>query len=288
MEKNECTFGNPVEKVIRKRCSWRSYQSSFIDDATMQQINDYILGLPAPPFKTETRFDIVDAGLEGQGRVPGTYGVIKGAKQFIVGVVKKNDKYLEDYGYQFEKIVLCATDLDLATCWIGGTLKHTIFAEKVGMAADELVPAISPVGYGTKRRTISDTLMVMGAGSKKRKPWKDLFFLGNFTSPLNENDAGSYQLPLEMVRLAPSSSNKQPWRIVKEGHRLHFYLQRTTKAYDVLIKSDLQRVDMGIAMCHFELSAIEKGLKGKWEIAEPDITGIPENTEYVTTWVGEE
>ena len=39
---------------------------------------------------------------------------------------------------------------------------------------------------------------------------------------------------------------------------------------------------MGISMCHFELSAREKGLPGKWEVARPDLD--MGDAEYIATW----
>ena len=94
-----------------------------------------------------------------------------------------------------------------------------------------------------------------------------------------------------MVRLAPSASNKQPWRIVKDGSAWHFYLQRTPKygpgsvVFNVMKLADLQRVDMGIAMCHFELTARELGLDGKWARMNPGLEIPDERTEYVVSWV---
>lgn len=34
--------------------------------------------------------------------------------------------------------------------------------------------------------------------------------------PLEKEEAGNYEAALEMVRIAPSASNKQPWRILKK------------------------------------------------------------------------
>jgi hypothetical protein len=48
---------------------------------------------------------------------------------------------------------------------------------------------------------------------------------------------------------------------------------------------DLQRVDMGIAMCHFELTAKELGIVGKWKISDPGSISVPQDTEYVVSWV---
>jgi hypothetical protein len=87
-------------------------------------------------------------------------------------------------------------------------------------------------------------------------------------------DTGDFEIPLEMVRLSPSASNKQPWRIVKEKKKnvFHFFIKRNKmykKNIELLQLSDLQRIDIGIAMCHFELTAQEANLKGKWVEDDP-------------------
>jgi hypothetical protein len=50
--------------------------------------------------------------------------------------------------------------------------------------------------------------------------------------------------------------------------------------------ADLQRIDIGIAMCHFELSAMELGLQGQWVLADPGLQALPELTEYIVSWIG--
>ena len=92
-------------------------------------------------------------------------------------------------------------------------------------------------------------------------------------------------LILEAGRLAPSTVNGQPWRILKaEGQNLfHFYLQRK-RTYERIPGVDLQRIDMGIAMCHFELTAQELNLRGRWEIKERGIEPVPPKMEYVVSW----
>ena len=46
----------------------------------------------------------------------------------------------------------------------------------------------------------------------------------------------------------------------------------------------VQRLDMGIAMCHFELTAHELGLAGRWEVHDPGLP-LPEPTEYTVSWL---
>ena len=47
---------------------------------------------------------------------------------------------------------------------------------------------------------------------------------------------------------------------------------------------DMQRLDAGIAMCHFELTANELGLAGEWQIAEPAMQKPNETTEHIASW----
>ena len=42
-------------------------------------------------------------------------------------------------------------------------------------------------------------------------------------------------------------------------------------------------LDLGIAICHFEIAANEEGLKGRFVQKNPGIN-IPENTEYIATY----
>jgi nitroreductase len=92
-----------------------------------------------------------------------------------------------------------------------------------------------------------------------------------------------------MVRLGPSASNKQPWRIAKHGSLWRFFLQRTPGYRRDPIKiildlCDLQRLDMGIAMCHFELTAKELGLDGNWVIEDDLDPAHSDLTEYIVSW----
>jgi len=108
-------------------------------------------------------------------------------------------------------------------------------------------------------------------------------------TPLFQNEAGKYATALEMVQLAPSASNKQPWRILKYKNFWRFYLRRTPgyrkdPVKRILNLCDLQRLDMGIAMSHFELSAKESGLRGKWVVEENLDKNPKPQTEYIVSW----
>ena len=86
---------------------------------------------------------------------------------------------------------------------------------------------------------------------------------------------------MEMVRLAPSAVNKQPWRMVVMDNVVHFYLQRS-KCFGVG-NHDMQKIDLGIALCHFELMAKELGINTEFVIEEPNIP-CKDRVEYVASY----
>jgi len=274
--------------LIRKRSSCRSYTPQPVEAEKLEALRDSFTALEGP-FGGKGRFAILDTTGWGEGKINalGTYGTIRGAPLFLIGSIKRGGHDMEDFGYQFEQIILKATDLGLGTCWIGGVFNRTRFAQKAGLRDDEVLPAISPLGYATQTRGVVDSIIRWSAGSRTRRPWQDIFFEDRFGTALTEGAAGRYREPLEMVRLGPSASNRQPWRIVKEIGKevFHLYLRRSL-GYDRLIKAvDLQRLDLGIAMCHFELTALGLGLEGRWEVRNPALAALPERTEYVRSWV---
>jgi hypothetical protein len=147
-------------------------------------------------------------------------------------------------------------------------------------------------GYIARKPRRVDRLIRRGGQGDRRLRWGRLFFKCQFGVELPRQEAGEYALPLEMVRLAPSASNKQPWRVVCQAERWHFYLQRTPGYREGLLnrlftQADMQRIDMGIAMCHFELTARELGLAGEWGKHDPGLKLPNEFTEYSATWLSQ-
>ena len=243
------------------------------------------------PLGSRCRFELVTASEDDPKalRSLGTYGFIKGATGYIVGAVKEGSQNLEDFGYLLEMIVLTATDLGLGTCWLGGTFSKSSFAKRINAEAYELVPGVISVGYIAKKPRRIETILKRNKNTDRRKKWEEIFFEDNFDRPLSVEKSGDFLPVLKMVRLAPSASNRQPWRVVKRDGSWHFYLQRTpgyreSPLVRLTTVADLQRIDMGIAMSHFDLTAQELGLGGGWRVSEPMLNLPDEHTEYTISW----
>lgn len=84
-----------------------------------------------------------------------------------------------------------------------------------------------------------------------------------------------------MVRWAPSAVNKQPWRIIVSDHGFHFF-EKHDKGYINEKTGDLQKIDVGIALCHFVMGLEEMGAKHEICIADPGIA-VPNGVEYIAT-----
>lgn len=280
------------EELVIKRYSCRTYADSALSRDTIRELNEFIDANHAGPFGSKIRFRLTAAGDTDRSSLKdlGTYGVIKNPAAFIIGAVEKSGMYLEDFGYAMERIILKVTAMDLGTCWLGGSFRKSGFASEIGLAEHETVPAVASLGYIADKEKLAYRIMGMGPGSKKRKPGSRLFFDGNIRPLVNEPGEG-YGRVLEMVRLAPSANNKQPWRVVKDDstNTFRFYLDRSAlyqTASRVLKLADMQRIDMGIAMCHFELAARDNNLSGSWKVESDPVQQVPGGWEYVSTWLG--
>ncbi|MDA8125713.1 MAG: nitroreductase [Deltaproteobacteria bacterium] len=272
-------------ETIQARRSCRTYDGRSLEGDAVAQWNRFLASNTEGPFGGGVRFRLLaldELGPEELSQV-GTYGVIKDPRHFIIGAVATRPQAMEDFGYCMEKNILQATAGGLATCWLAGTFRRSGFARLMPLREGEVLPAVSPLGHAGESRSLTDRFFRFSAGSDKRKPWAELFFDGTPDTPLSPATAGPFATPLECVRLAPSASNKQPWRIVRVGEDYHFYLSRTP-GYEKFGKDiQLQNMDMGIALCHFELSAKELGLNGAWRRdASRRAMG---DWEYIVTWV---
>ena len=284
-------MGQPptVRETMSHRFSCRTFTGEPLGAPQREQLAAAAAAVVAGPSGCRLRFRLLAAapGDEQALKRLGTYGTIRGVAAFLVGAAEAGPRYREDFGYGMERLVLQATGLGLGTCWVGGTFTRGTFRQRIGASGTERMPAVTAVGIapggaqdGLVRRTIQGS---------RRKPWDALFHDQEIGRPLTADQAGPWADPLEMVRRAPSASNRQPWRIVRRGGHWDFYLRRTPGypprlARILLGVEDLQRVDMGIAMCHFELAARENGLPGHW-VDRPPPGALPDPlTEYSISW----
>lgn len=272
-------------QTITERKSTRTFENKPINEETKILILEYIKTLNNP-FGVKIRYDLIENIEKDTAQKLGTYGVIKNPSNFITATLVDDKFALEALGYEMEDLILYLTEIGIGSCWLGGTFNRGQFAKAVGLKEGEIIPIILPIGYIAEKKSITEKVMRKMSKGDSRKDWLELFFKSDFNTQLLLVEAGVYSEALEMVRLGPSASNKQPWRILKEGNKFHFY-EYSTPGYSKMFPYDIQRIDMGIAALHFSVIVRAKGLVGIFSEENRNVD-VPVNTSYKFTWIGED
>ena len=262
-------------KTIRGRKSVRTFDGKPVSAEDREKLEQYIRTIENP-FGVPVRFVLLDAGTHGLSSP-----VLSGESLYVAGIVGKGPHAEEAFGFSFEKLVLYAWSLGIGTTWIGGTMKRDVFERAAGLAEGEMMPCVSPLGYPAKKRSIREIVMRKGVGADTRLPAEKIFFDGAWGIALPPEKQAVIADLTEMVRWAPSAVNKQPWRVIVTGNGCHFYEKRD-KGYIGEKTGDLQKIDVGIALCHFVMGLEEQGKKPVVTVDNPQLE-IPENAEYIAS-----
>lgn len=253
-------------ETIKTRKSVRTYDGKPIEPEKRKALEEYLATIKNP-VNVPVELKLLDGEKDHLSST-----VITGTDTWIGGKVSLVPDAEMAYGYSLENALLYAASLGLGTVWLAVTIDRPAFEKAMNVNDEEVMPAISPVGYAAKKRSTRESLMRKGLKSDKREDFSTLFFKDDFSQPLTEEEAGKWEVPLNCVRWAPSATNKQPWRLVvsEEGNVIHFYKKHTRKD-DKGSSIDIQKVDIGIAMCHLEIAAKEQGLNGQFVKADPGL-----------------
>lgn len=258
-----------ILEAIKTRRSVRSYNGEALSESLKQSLNKAI-DESFSPFGGNVSIRRKEFDMR-KGYKPSTYGVIKGASDFFLIAMGDDEASALSAGFRFEQVVLKATELGLGTCWIAATFKGSDFERGDSWRAGEELRVISPVGFASNQRLI-EKITRMTFGSSKRKPFDELFFTDNFQRPVAKNSR--FGESLEMMRLAPSSTNSQPWRALVDGDVVHFYYKP---------KSKLSVLDCGIGLCHFYVTEAYKGNAGTFH-KYGNAPAAPENWKYLYSY----
>ena len=254
-----------MTESIRGRRSVRTFDGAPLREEDAARILAFA-GKVENPYELPIEWKLLDRKRDNL-----TVPVVTGAETYIAGKMRRAAHAEEAFGYTFEKVVLFARSLDVGTTWIAGTMDRKGFERAMRLSENEVMPCVSPLGYPAEKMSLRESMMRRGVKADSRLDFEKLFFDGAFDKPLSAENAGDLRLPLELVRLAPSAVNGQPWRAVVCEDCVHFYEKRgrgmTSDSWDI------QKIDMGIALCHFELGAVESGLRPAVYAEDPGLPG---------------
>lgn len=258
-----------IIEAIKERRSVRSYNGEPLSEVMKSELNKAIASVTSP-FGGRVTIRLKEFDLKN-GFKPSTYGMIKGASNFFMLGIADDELSALSAGFMFEQVVLKAWQLGLGTCWIAATFKGTDFDNGEAWPDGEQLRIISPVGVAAKKSVV-ESIARMAIRSDRRKDFSSLFFDNDFDTPLSSD--GRFGQSLEMLRLAPSSTNSQPWRALVVGDTVHFYY---------VPKSQLSVLDCGIGLCHFYEAERFNSRKGEFFKSENAPTA-PKNWKYLVSY----
>lgn len=260
-----------IERLVRERRSVRTFDGQELTKEHKEKLCTFIETINNP-YGLPVEFKLLD-----KMHCP----VVVGTELYVGAKVKDAPHLNEAFGYSFEKLVLYAQSLGIGTVWIGGTMDRGVFEKAMELGDNEIMPCVSPLGYPAKKMSLRESMMRKGIKADERQNFEQIVYWNNFEHPLQQDASGKLFLPLEMVRIAPSAVNKQPWRVIVTDEAVHFYLQHSRNLNNG--KLDMQKVDLGIALCHFELMANELEICTEFVISDPNIP-CKNDVEYIATY----
>lgn len=202
-----------VDTIYRRR-SVRSYSDQPVEN--VQEILDFIA--TAKPLYPEIR---VQARIVDKDQV--RFYMPWKSPQLLAIYSENKPGYLENVGFIFQQVDLFLQSRGLGSCWMGlGKVRERL--EDLGDLEFVILMA-----FGWPRH---DDLRLGASDFKRNQPEE----IADFADPM-----------LEPARLAPSSTNSQPWYFVHSEGIIHAYRNRTGLLRHKMLGT-MNQIDMGIAL----------------------------------------
>ncbi|MCO4773232.1 MAG: nitroreductase family protein [Deltaproteobacteria bacterium] len=276
--------------LMRTRRSCRSFQPRPLTDAHRDRLVELARAGTAPEQllgEHRIRFEYIAAPL--------TVWPVIGAKEFFVAIAPKeySRTAVIDVGRSLQKVVLEATRMGVATCWIGPGADHTSILATLGERFDphrDHIICVCALGY--RSRFIPVVLRLILSIQRRRLPLGELFFAEpTFRTPLDPEAEpfSEFGRCYEVCQWSPSSFNAQPTRAAAvtsttdEGERLarfDFAASTTSRFY--------APVALGIWLANWETGCEALGIPGALRILdeeEREVRDADELPRYDASWV---
>lgn len=212
-------------ETIFKRKSIRKYDMNPLDNKILTDISEKIADLKQmyPDIKTEIKL-VTEKDVKALMQIK--------APHYIMVFSEAKEGYLTNIGFMLQQMDLYLSANGIGSCWQGmpRPTKEILHSSKL-----EFVIVLA---FGKP----SEPLYRVSTDEFKRKS------LGGIS---NARDAAEL---LEPVRLAPSGINSQPWFFTGTTSRLNAYCAKTN-IIKAIIYEKMNKVDMGIGLCHLWIAA---------------------------------
>ncbi len=220
---------------------------------------------------------------------------VMGAREFLVAIApaEYDRTAVLDVGRSLQKVVLDATRMGLATCWIGPGADQQSVSAHLGDRHDpevDHVICVCAVGYESRFKPLA--IRLIQRAQQRRLPLASLFFADSeFAVPLDVEVAPfvTYGRCYEVCQWSPSSFNSQTTRCVAVAGadggvprpvRFDFCSSTNSQYY--------APVAVGIWCANWEAGCEALGLAGQFAMLSAEERGIsdaPEFPRYDVSWM---
>lgn len=237
-----------IIEAIEKRISIRAFEARPVEQEKLDRLAAEVEAINA---ETGLHFQLYGPREDGTAIDMSTQMFASNPPAYAALVGPRDPLMEEKLGYYGERLVLLATTLGLATCWVASTYDQETV--RVELAEGEVLHDVVPIGYAPakipmKQRTIR-------AGIRRRsKPLADLY-----RGPVPLDAAPEWiRACVDAVWKAPTAINEQPVVFVQDD------ADAPVRAELIRVKTGLEYTDLGISKYHFEVVAAECGMPGTW------------------------
>ena len=222
-------------EAIRKRQSVRLYEEKEIPENLLAAIRLFGQRLSLTESQIKTEIKIVsrkntDPKLKGMWKVHAPY--------YLIFYSEKAYGYERNAGYVLEQISLYMTSRGLGSCFLGGC--HAAELSVEGM--EQIM--VMAFGY-------AEGELYRGQELAKRLSLTDICLF-----PEGKEASAEVKWIINAARLAPSSLNSQPWRMVVKKDKIYLFARGDKIPFPGSAR--LREINMGIVLAHIVLAAEEQ------------------------------
>lgn len=210
---------------IFKRKSTRKYHMSPLDDKILADIKAFAESLiPLFP-EINTSYEITN---DAKNLLP-----IKAPYYFMLSSEQTGD-YLQNIGFIWQQMDLYLSSIGLGSCWLGMARPKN----EIKTVDESRYPFVISLCFGKPQDS----------------PHRDI---SEFRRKLLSEISSGIDDRVEAARLAPCAVNSQNWFFDCVKGSIDVYQKKLTPAMS-LIYNKMNKIDMGIAICHLYFATIHK------------------------------
>lgn len=214
-----------LQQTIYHRKSFRKYRDQLLDSETVAAMEDFAATMQPLYPEIKVQWKLLD-----RKQVRCLLPMPWLTTQLLAIYSEPTEGYLENVGFLFQQMELWLQSRGLGTCWLGLGQPNRSAAD---LAPDGMVfTMMLAVGYP------QDELR-SGPDDFRRKSLEQI---SDLSDPR-----------LEPARLAPSSTNSQPWYFAHDEHTIHVHCSKQGMLKHKSLGA-MNRIDMGICLAHLYVS----------------------------------